>query len=320
MPGWEELDQKFQALAPDLRHHNLQFQWGPSGTDYRHYLLSGTSASAMRRFEVLAGIAGRKLEELPPGTVNAAVFERAEPTERWYEVLRHHAGAFTLDSTVVRNDESWNPVPDAYLGHISRPAEASATVALQLSSLSAPADDGTKVTSVGQSGGITANTVNFAPPPTPPGPRTSWWKSTWALVFGVAAFLAAVVTVLQYFGATPFEKHIGKDNRTSVTSINQQGGITADTVNIGAQPRHMNAQLGAQLQQLVPTAAKVSITAVMGDQEAFAFAQEVREWMGQNGYANITPGVNQTVFSHPVRGQNVNKTADGFDIVIGGRQ
>ncbi len=113
---------------------------------------------------------------------------------------------------------------------------------------------------------------------------------------------------------------MSKDDRTSVTSINQQGGITAGTVNIGAQPRHMNAQLGAQIEQAIPKGARVSITAVMGDMEAFSFAQEIRTWMAQNGYTNITQGVNQAVYSAPVVGQSLNKTADGFELVIGGRQ
>lgn len=179
------------------------------------------------------------------------------------------------------------------------------------------------VTSVGQRGGVTAHSVSVnqgtpAPLPQPPKP---WWKSAWAITVGVVTFLAALVAVLEFLGLKPLEKHMTRDNdRPNVTSINQQGGITAGTVNIGSQARHMNTQLGAQILEHIPTDAKISITAVMGDGEAFNFAHEVRAWMVQNGYRNITQGVNQAVYSQPVMGQSFNKTADGFDLVIGTRQ
>lgn len=111
------------------------------------------------------------------------------------------------------------------------------------------------------------------------------------------------------------------DHSTNVTSINQQGGITAGTVNVGVQPRHMNSQVAGDIQRHIPKDARVAITAVWGDQEAFAFAHEIRAWMVQNGYTNLAVGVNQAAFAQPVQGQTLNKQPDGgFEIVIGGRQ
>jgi len=202
MPTWGELDQQFQALSEPLRHCNLQFQWGDDGV---YYHLSGGSSYAASRFETLAGIAGRKLEELPPDQVNEAVFQRTEPIERWYEVLRYHSGAFKNGPTAVRRDESGSLRATLYAGDIHQPAEASAVVALAFSSLTATMKSETNVSSVGQTGGITAHTVSFTQGSSvpPPPPRKPWWKSTIAIIVSMVGVIAAIVTILTFFGIHP---------------------------------------------------------------------------------------------------------------------
>ena len=105
-----------------------------------------------------------------------------------------------------------------------------------------------------------------------------------------------------------------------VTSHNQMGGITAGTVNLGPIARQMNDQLGNQLKQNIPTHCKVTVTAVLGDGEAFGFANQVLAWIKSNGYTNVE-GVNQSVYSQPVMGQNINKISEKeVEIIIGTRQ
>lgn len=108
-------------------------------------------------------------------------------------------------------------------------------------------------------------------------------------------------------------------NKINVTSYNQMGGITAHSVNFGPQARQMNNELGAQLKQHIPTTSKVTVTAVLGDGEAFGFANQILQWMKSNGYENVD-GVNQAVYSQPVVGQNIISRPDGYDIIIGTRQ
>lgn len=110
--------------------------------------------------------------------------------------------------------------------------------------------------------------------------------------------------------------------QVSVSSQNQSGGITAGTVNIyGQKPqRHLDQQGTGFLTQHVPKSAKVTVTAVMGDGEAFAYAQEITDWMRGNGWTNVD-GVNQAIFSGPVFGQGINPKPDGsFDIQIGNQR
>jgi len=105
-----------------------------------------------------------------------------------------------------------------------------------------------------------------------------------------------------------------------VTSNNQLGGITAHTVNFGPTARAMSPQLGAQLKQQVPTDANVKIVAVLGDGEAFGFANQILAWMKGNGYASVD-GVDQAVYTAPVSGQNINKIGDNqYELIIGSRQ
>jgi hypothetical protein len=102
-----------------------------------------------------------------------------------------------------------------------------------------------------------------------------------------------------------------------ITSNNQMGGITAHTVNLGPTARQMNDSLGEPIKQNIPVAAKVTVVAVLGDGEAFGFANQVLAWMKSNGYTNVN-GVNQTVYSKPVTGQSIIKKNDNeYELIIG---
>lgn len=103
----------------------------------------------------------------------------------------------------------------------------------------------------------------------------------------------------------------------SITSNNQSGGITAHTVNIGFARRQLDAASAQQLLQQLPRQKPVKVVAVMGDQEAFAFATQILDHLKANGYQ--ADGVDQAVYSQPVVGQFIKPTASGFEVVIGGK-
>lgn len=106
---------------------------------------------------------------------------------------------------------------------------------------------------------------------------------------------------------------------TNVTSFYQSGGITAHTVNIPVPPRTLNAQLKQQLDEHTAGRKKISVTAVMGDGEAFQFANEILAYLKDKGLP--ADGVNQSVFNQPVGGQLLNPKPDGeLEIIIGNRQ
>lgn len=130
---WSELRSEFDALGESLRFHRLDYQWGAAGTHYR--LAGGQTSHATRRFEVLCEIAGRKLQELPPGTVSSDALVPTNATSRWYEVLRYESGAFEFGFTAQQSDELGNDCGNIYTGSLSLPAQSSAIVCLQFSAL-----------------------------------------------------------------------------------------------------------------------------------------------------------------------------------------
>lgn len=160
------------------------------------------------------------------------------------------------------------------------------------------------ISSHGQSGGITAHTVNIGPqsPSSPPEKPKSKWKKVIAVLVAMVAFIASFVKILDYFDVKPTsepkaEKKVeskkeaspamNPPQNTNVTSYNQSGGITAHTVNVGAIDRHLTP---AQIQAIIgaagpflPSDVEVPITAALGNQEAQRLASEFVSAIRQAG-------------------------------------
>ncbi len=128
------------------------------------------------------------------------------------------------------------------------------------------------------------------------------------------------------------EKVIKKENPTNlqagngniqspvnISSTNQTGGITAQNVNVTTkpQPRKLNDYTRNQLiSYLNNKSEKIDISCIMNDHEAFDYANEIENFLLENGYTNINGG-NQAVFSKPFKGQEVFRTNSGVKISIG---
>jgi hypothetical protein len=110
------------------------------------------------------------------------------------------------------------------------------------------------------------------------------------------------------------------DDIFNVNSFNQQGGITAGQVNFGLLPRHLDDSLQSQLLGVLKKDDEITITSVMGDQEALIFANEIKIYLGELGY--VVKGVNQAIYNNPVIGQHFNRkpNSNQVDIIIGGNQ
>jgi hypothetical protein len=89
----------------------------------------------MRRFEVLAALAGGKLTDLPKGHVAEIALQSQDPAERWYEVLKASSGMFEIGVYGIQQDADGNDQGTIYTGHIGPFAEASAILALQYSAV-----------------------------------------------------------------------------------------------------------------------------------------------------------------------------------------
>lgn len=177
------------------------------------------------------------------------------------------------------------------------------------------------ITSNNQSGGITAKNVNLNLSQIvtePPIKKSSWWK----IISATIGILAAIAAILTYFGIEPYSRKetMGDQGPVyNVNSINQQGGITAGNVNIGSQQRTVTPANRDQLRQHVPKDKKVTVVAVMGDAEAFNYAQQIFEVLKQDGY-NVS-GVDQALHNPPIMGQVISpKGNDSIEVIVGTRK
>ncbi len=100
-------------------------------------------------------------------------------------------------------------------------------------------------------------------------------------------------------------------DKFNVKSFNQKGGITAGVVNISnSKPqRRMNDQVGESLKSKIPKQAIIKIMSALGDEEADTFAYDIKNWMIENGYQNVSD-VSLAAFSHSLTGQGIRAIND----------
>ncbi len=107
----------------------------------------------------------------------------------------------------------------------------------------------------------------------------------------------------------------------NVTSNNQQGGITAHTVNVGPQPRDLDSSWGGplktQMLSSLPRDKDLTIMALMGDSEGISLALQIHSFLKSNGFKMKEDGISQGVFSGVTRGLNFNSETNTF--IVGGR-
>lgn len=182
-----------------------------------------------------------------------------------------------------------------------------------------------KIESKNQSGGITAFNVDVADNSKDAKKESAISKSEkgskLAKIAVWVTIVAGILAILTYFGIKPIGEKIMPKKEINVTSYNQTGGITAYNVNIDPQDRKLTPQLAEQLMNNIKQNGieTVTVTSVMGDQEAFQFASVIKAFLNDQGVT--VNGVNQAVFSKPIQGQIIEPGKDPktIKVIIGGR-
>ena len=72
-------------------------------------------------------------------------------------------------------------------------------------------------------------------------------------------------------------------------------------MNFGKQPRKLTAIVEEQLKKIITNGAEVDVTSILGDNEAFNFASQIKDFLEKSGYT--VKGVNQAVYTKPITGQ-----------------
>lgn len=103
-----------------------------------------------------------------------------------------------------------------------------------------------------------------------------------------------------------------------MSTFNQNNNYGNNYMNFGPQPRKINLSVENQLKERIPSGSSVDVTSVLGDGEAYNFATQIMDYLMKNGYK--VDGVNQGIFSVPVKGQSIEnpvKSGDSFKVIIG---
>lgn len=134
MRAWSDLEADFRALqAAGFDNARLDHTFGEDGETWR--IAAAASAQQIRRFEVLARMAGMKLLEVPVTADWTEVAQERDPIHRWYCALRHVSGAYRVDGYAVNQDEHGQDAGVIYMGRVDSVYDASATLCATLESL-----------------------------------------------------------------------------------------------------------------------------------------------------------------------------------------
>jgi hypothetical protein len=156
--------------------------------------------------------------------------------------------------------------------------------------------------------------------------KRGWrWTERWSWIAGIVVALITVGGLVWSLKGGHIVKQSTPKNQqqgtTNITSFNQSGGITAQTVNVGPGKRTLNESVQEQLDNAMIGKKKVTVVAVMGDGEAFQFATEIFDYLKGKNVPLYGGGVVQAAFGRPIIGQIANQLPnDELQIIVGSRQ
>lgn len=173
-------------------------------------------------------------------------------------------------------------------------------------------------------------------------PKVCHWSNVFMflsyLFFGIATLIVCIrgCVALSSSGKENMQKN--RDSNETVpsaidksqTMINSPSSLQVQTKDISGGIHTQNLQINSpsQSRKLIHGSKEqllnilnqnkeksVEITAVMGNQEAFTFAVSIKEFLQSKGYN--PKGVNQAIFSKPIKGQIINPEGEKIKIIIG---
>ena len=175
------------------------------------------------------------------------------------------------------------------------------------------------VNSEKQTGGVTGNVIHVIDQQnnsTKKNKKKSWYSNIWVVTIVSGIIIAIVSGIIVDF----FTKNINREDMQDikVTSFNQSGGITANQVNIESPNREltekMKVQLVSYLKENKPV--EIWISAVMGDAESLRYAEQINDYLINQGY--VIKNFNIVQHNQPMFGVTLDHSDDNkIDIIVG---
>jgi len=166
------------------------------------------------------------------------------------------------------------------------------------------------VNSEKQTGGVTGNLIHVIDQQnnsTKKNKKKSWYSNI------VVKIVSGIIIAF-------FTKNINREDMQDikVTSFNQSGGITANQVNIESPNREltekMKVQLVSYLKENKPV--EIWISAVMGDAESLRYAEQINDYLINQGY--VIKNFNIVQHNQPMFGVTLDHSDDNkIDIIVG---
>ena len=130
MNSWHELEQRFRALAPALRHYRLDAQWGAAGEFWR--ITGSTNGPTTTEYEILSTMVGQLLERMLSKKIEAdkTLLAIVDPKIRWYNALKLLSPSFGGFSYGEQTNDDKSSAGFIFTGSIRPFAEASANLCL----------------------------------------------------------------------------------------------------------------------------------------------------------------------------------------------
>jgi len=150
------------------------------------------------------------------------------------------------------------------------------------------------------------------------------WGYIPAILLGIAAFVLILMMLKLARGLlTQGDQIVSNDTEKPtgnvyVTSHNQSGGITAQSVHVNAQmQRKMGETLKKGLLANVPRNKRVVVWSSMGSQESHVFATEIFRFLRRNGFEVFGDSAHQQIFLTPLHGIELREDGENFNINVG---
>ena len=146
--------------------------------------------------------------------------------------------------------------------------------------------------------------------------KSSRWG--WFLI----AFAAVVLAALAYAAVPALHTARIDAGVQQLVALATHSEARKQPVVVVSEDRHMDPHFESDLRGFVPSGTQITVTALAGDREALAFAQEIAAWLRSNGWQHVEgASEHQPRVGEHLTGTNlqINPKTGGMELIVGPR-
>jgi hypothetical protein len=147
-------------------------------------------------------------------------------------------------------------------------------------------------------------------------------KSSLGWGWFLIAFAAVVLAALAYAAVPALHQARIDAGVQKLIALATHSEAQKPPVVVVAEDRHMDPHFESDLRGFVPSSTQISVTALAGDREALAFAQEIATWLRSNGWQHVQgASEHKPRIGEHLTGTNlqINHKTGGMELIVGPR-